>query len=183
MACVFLLLAVPCTGMELGGVMVQESILTDDGVKLQLNGAGIREKFFFDIYVAALYLEQPGTGPQAVIVPEARKRVMMHFLYSKVDREKLVDAWNEGFEDNLSAEKRAPLQQRIDQFNAMFEDAVKGDIILLDYTPGQGTRVVINSTDKGIVPGKDFNDALLSIWLGDEPVTSDLKEALLKGKK
>lgn len=183
MACVFLLLAVPCTGMELGGVMVQESILTDDGAKLQLNGAGIREKFFFDIYVAALYLEQPGTGPQAVIVPEARKRVMMHFLYSKVDREKLVDAWNEGFEDNLSAEKRAPLQQRIDQFNAMFEDAVKGDIILLDYTPGQGTRVVINSTDKGIVPGKDFNDALLSIWLGDEPVTSDLKEALLKGKK
>jgi hypothetical protein len=29
------------------------------------------------------------------------------------------------------------------------------------------------------LPGEDFNKALLKIWLGDKPVTEDLKKALL----
>ena len=54
--------------------------------------------------------------------------------------------------------------------------------VLLDYLPGQGTRVTIKGDVKGVIDGKDFNDALLNIWLGDEPADDDLKEAMLNAE-
>lgn len=75
------------------------------------------------------------------------------------------------------------LQDKIDQFNAMFDDVKKGDIIVLDFIPDQGTMVTIAKQEKGVIPGKDFNDALLRIWLGEKPVNKGLKEKLLSYKK
>lgn len=61
----------------------------------------------------------------------------------------------------------------------LFTDVREGDEIILDYTPGQGTRVSIAGKDLGTIDGADFNRALLSIWLGANPVDEDLREALL----
>ena len=65
----------------------------------------------------------------------------------------------------------------------MFTDAKKGEIIILDYAPENGTKVIIAGVEKGVIPGKDFNDAMLSIWLGDKPVSKDLKAKLLGSGK
>jgi len=181
--CCCLLLA-GCVGVqakELEGVMVQETVVVADGKELSLNGAGVRSKFFFDIYVIALYLEHQANTVDQVLAEDGRKRVTMHFLYKKVEREKLVGAWDEGFTGNTAADELKVLQPRIDQFNSQFRDAVAGDIIILDYVPGVGTKVLINNEEQGVTPGKDFNDALLRIWLGDKPVTKDLKKELLAG--
>jgi hypothetical protein len=146
---------------------------------LQLNGIGYRSKFFFNIYIGALYTATRAKTPEAVLSQSGPKRLLMHFVYSEVSREKLVDAWNEGFEDNTPAGDLARLRERIDQFNAMFPTLHSGDEVLLDYIPDKGTVVSINGEIKGVIKGKDFNHALLNIWLGDEPADSDLKDALL----
>jgi hypothetical protein len=109
--------------------------------------------------------------------------MVMHFLYDKVEKASLVEAWSDGFSNNTPADRLTALQQRIDQFNAMFTDAKKGDVIVLDYIPNQGTKVTIAGTEKGVIPGKDFNDAMLLIWLGDKPVTKDLRAKLLGAGK
>lgn len=103
----------------------------------------------------------------------------MHFIYDELGKEKLVEAWNEGFQANTDPKQLALLQARITQFNSMFDNVKKGDEILLDFIPEQGTRVTIRNQVKGVVPGKDFNDALLLIWLGKEPVSSELRKELL----
>ena len=54
-----------------------------------------------------------------------------------------------------------------------------GEEIVLDYRPTIGTTVIIKEQVKGIIVGKEFNDALLKIWLGNEPVTGKLKKQLL----
>jgi hypothetical protein len=59
--------------------------------------------------------------------------------------------------------------------------ANKGDVILLDYLPGAGTRVTVRGDDKGTIAGVDFNRALLRIWLGEQPADSALKKAMLGG--
>jgi hypothetical protein len=43
--------------------------------------------------------------------------------------------------------------------------------------------VTIAKEEKGVIPGKDFNDALLRIWLGEKPVNKGLKEQLLDYNK
>ncbi len=181
--CFLLCCSVPANAKEIAGVMVQETLQTEDGIQLHLNGAGIRSKFFFDIYIAELYFEHPSSVAGEVIEKDGRKRVVMHFLYDKVEKEKLIAGWDEGFSGNTPAEEVVKLQERINQFNAMFVDAKKGESIVLDYIPAQGTVVTIAKEEKGIISGKDFNDALLRIWLGEKPVNKGLKEQLLSYNK
>lgn len=167
-------------GMEVGGVDVAEEVVNESGTTLLLNGAGIRKKLFFSIYVAQLYLENRQDEVQAVMADDGARRIVMHFLYDKVGKDKLIEGWQDGFSANNSEEQLGALQAKIDEFNSYFdEDMVAGDTASFDYLPGIGTVVKIKSNHKGTIQGKDFNDALLSIWLGKEPVSSDLRKALL----
>lgn len=177
-----LILSSTAWSRELAGVDVVESLQGQDGVELKLNGAGIRSKLFFKIYVAGLYLQNPSSDAKAVIADDGQKKMAMHFLYDEVSAEKLIGGWNEGFEGNLEEAKRTELAAQIKEFNSMFETVKKGDEVVLDYQPGKGTTVTIKGADKGTIAGKPFADALFAIWLGQEPVTSDLKADLLGGK-
>ena len=166
--------------LEVAGVELPDRIeLQAGGTPLVLNGAGIRKKFFFKVYVAALYLPQRQSDAKKILDMDVPRGVQMDILYSKVDREKFVEGWNEGFAANLSEAQMKSLRARLDRFNAMFETLVEGDRILLDYLPGEGTRVTIKGQVKGVIEGQDFNRALLAVWLGDAPVTRHLKTALL----
>jgi len=174
------LLAAPVGAKTIADVTIEEKLSNEEGVELLLNGAGIRKKVFFKIYIAELYLQNPKKDALQVIGDEGAKRVVMHFLYDKVGKDKIVEAWVEGFKGNVAPETLKGLQPRIDGFNALFtDDMVENDVIAFDYLPGKGTRVIIKGVDKGIIEGKDFNDALLAIWLGKKPVSSDLRSDLL----
>lgn len=166
--------------MEVAGITVPEKAMVG-GQEVSLNGAGIRTKFFFDIYVGALYLARHTTDAGQAVIMDGPKRVSMHILYSEVSKKKLVDGWKAGFKKNQSGAVMKKLQERLDRFNAMFTSVKSGDVILLDYVPGQGTKVTIRGELKGIIPGKDFNEALLAVWLGKKPADKDLKEAMLSG--
>ncbi|MFQ5355060.1 MAG: chalcone isomerase family protein [Mariprofundaceae bacterium] len=177
---VFLITA-PALAMEVGGVSVPEQVKLN-GQEINLNGAGIRTKFFFDIYAGALYLPKVARDAKKAISMQGAKRVSMHFIHSEVSKGKLVDGWESGFKKNLSKEAREKLQERLGQFNDMFSDVKSGDVVLLDYLPEQGTRVTVRGDIKGTIPGKDFNEALLAVWLGKKPADKDLKESMLSGE-
>jgi hypothetical protein len=62
---------------------------------------------------------------------------------------------------------------------AEIKEAKKGMTITLDWT-GSATQLTVNGKPAGKpIAGEDFYRALLRIWLGDKPVQSDLKKALL----
>mgnify|MGYP001813512205 FL=1 len=165
---------------QLGDVSLPEKVtLEGSDVELQLNGMGYRTKFVFKIYIAALYTESSVNSRDAVQSLKGPKRVIMHMVYDEVEREKIIDGWNDGFEENNSNEQLEKLQARIDVFNSYFPDLKKGDVLLYDFIPAQGTRVTINGEVKGVIEGADFYAALLDIWLGDEPADDDLKDAML----
>jgi len=174
------LLSTPVFAAEIEGVHVPETI-TVAGQTLQLNGAGVRTKFFFDIYVGALYLSRPAHQAKQAITDAGPKHMSMYFLYGEVGRKKLVDGWVEGFEKNQSKEAMARLKPRLSQFNAMFGDARKGDVYMFDFLPDGSTTVTFNGQEKGHVQGDDFQQALLAVWLGKHPADKGLKKAMLRG--
>lgn len=147
--------------------------------KLILNGAGIRSKFFVSVYIGALYLPQKQKTVAAILHSKGPRRVMMYCLYSEISKEKLVDAWNEGFSENTSEATLKQLHERLAEFNKLFPALHKGDTVYLDYIPDQGTRLTFNDKVLGEIAGEDFNIALLQVWLGEYPADSDLKAAML----
>ena len=163
---------------DVAGVALPETI-TLGAKPLALNGAGIRSKFFIKVYVGALYLPSHTGDANAVLRQTGPVAMHMHFLHSEVSKEKLVKAWNEGFDTNLDAVERARLGGRIERFNELFRTAHKGDVIRLDYLPGTGTTVSINNESRGVIDGEDFMQAWLRIWLGQHPADADLKQGLL----
>lgn len=163
---------------EIAGVALSESVNIENKV-LMLNGAGIRKKFFIKVYVGALYLTVKSTTVGEILADSGVKRIVMNFLYKEVSADKLVDGWNEGFSSNNTPEELKSLQDRINQFNSFFSTVRKGDVIRLDYLPGEGTQVWLNDTLQGAVSGKDFYRALLKIWLGHKPADAGLKDAML----
>jgi hypothetical protein len=174
-----LVLSTQAQALELAKVSVATTVTLSNGENLVLNGAGIRKKFFFKIYVGALYLTGEASTPAEVYAMPGGKRIWMHFIYDEVSKEKLINGWNEGFEANLDRKTLAALQDRINAFNKLFNMVQEGDEIRLDYIPNTGTEVWIENTLQGTITGADFNQALLRIWLGDEPADSGLKKAML----
>jgi len=173
------LAAGPAVAREVAGVNLPEQVTVGEKT-LALNGAGVRVKVIVKVYVGALYLEHKSTDASAIVMADETKRVVLHFVHSKVDKGKLVNAWKEGFEANSKA-NLAALGERIEKFNGMMADVVAGDRIELTYVPGEGTHVSVKGKEVGVIEGKDFADALFLIWLGPKPAHEGLKKAMLHG--
>jgi len=179
-AMLVLTLAAAASARELAGVTMPDSAVVS-GKTVKLNGLGLRTKLFFKIYVAGLYLENPTSDATIAISSEESKRVVMHFLYKKVSKSQLLDAWNEGFESNSPADV-PKLKKEIAQFLSWMDDISAGSEIVMTYEPGTGTTVEFAGSRKGTIPGPDFMRALWSVWLGEHPPTGDLRTGML-GKK
>ena len=76
------------------------------------------------------------------------------------------------------SDRVAQLERTMTQMGA----AHRGDIINFDFTPDGGTAVTLNGIPRGqTIPGEDFYQAVLRIFLGEHPVDRDLKRGLLGG--
>ncbi len=150
--------------------------------ELQLNGAGVRTKFVFKVYVAALYLPERKSSTAEILALSGPKRVSMR-LVRDLSAEQLVEALEEGIRDNTSSAELEALSSRLAELKAIMLEVKQGrdgDLMTLDFLPGTGTQVAMNGTVRGkTIAGDDFYRALLRIWLGDNPISKDLKKALL----
>lgn len=144
---------------------------------LVLNGGGLREKYWFDLYVAALYLKNKNSDGSKIIHQNDEMAIHIKLVSDKVTREKFLETVKEGF---AKATAGKASKEEIKDFCAFFSDEFKnGDKIHLDYIPNKGLQVKKNGTVKGTIPGLEFKKALFSIWLGSNPPDENLKAGLL----
>jgi hypothetical protein len=92
-----------------------------------------------------------------------------------------VSAIYEGIEAN-SKDKMGGLKVRLERFTGAIPDLKTGQVLTITYVPGKGTTVKGAGGSEMTVEGKDFADAVFLVWLGQNPVDSDLKKGMLGGK-
>ncbi|HLT30340.1 MAG TPA: chalcone isomerase family protein [Myxococcaceae bacterium] len=167
----------PVFAKELAGVKLADTIEVE-GKTLQLNGIALRKKFIFDVYVAGLYLENTSKNAQQILNSDQTKVVRM-VMRRDLEGKAIVDAIRDGFEKN-AGDKLPQLKERLDNFISGMPPSVKSnDVINLTYVPGKGTRVESKSGKEINVEGKDFADALFSVFIGQHPVDKGMKKNLL----
>lgn len=147
---------------------------------ITLNGSGVREKLWIDLYAAGLYLSEKSDDAPAILNADKPMALKIHIVSKLISSEKMVDAVNEGFMKSTHG-NTAPIQEEIDRMLSFFkEDIKKNDIFDLVYLPSEGGVVAYkNGEEKGIVKGMAFKKALFGIWLSDRAADDDLKEDLL----
>ncbi|MCB9662612.1 MAG: chalcone isomerase family protein [Alphaproteobacteria bacterium] len=171
-------LSAPAFAGELAGVTVPDSVTVGD-TPLVLNGLGLREFLWIDIYVGGLYLPEKTKDAAKAMTADVPKRVVMEFIFRKVSRQRMVDTFRDGFAAQGLSDT---LKDRLAKLEAMMDgDVVAGDTVVLDYVPGTGLTVSFNGKAKGTIEGADFMQAVLGIYIGDKPASEKLKAGMLGG--
>ena len=172
--------ALPASAAEVGGVKLDDKASLG-GQELVFNGAGIRTRAIFKVYVASLYVPAKA-GDLATVLAKGPRRIQLNLLRD-VSGDQFVGALNDGLKDNNTEAELAAVKAQADQMTAIikgFGEVKEGNVVTLDFVDG-ATRIGLNGVAKGTLPGEAFNRALTKIWLGDRPVQSDLKRGLFGG--
>lgn len=152
------------------------------GQDLQLNGLGIRTKLFFKVYAAGLYLPRKSAKVSDILAMEGARRVRLVFM-RELSSDDFGQAFMDGLNKNSTTEEKTKLLNQTLKFGQMFAMVPrmnKGDTLLLDWVPGTGTVVTLNGGKIGEpLPDIAFYNALLKIWIGNDPADNSLKPALL----
>lgn len=175
-----LALAAGVEAAEVGGVNLPDKASVG-GSELVLNGAGVRTRAIFKVYVGSLYLPAKATTAAAVL-EKGPRRIQMNLLRD-LSADQLVGALVDGLKDNSTPAELAAVQAQTDQLVSImksFGEVKEKDVVTLDFVDG-GTRIALNGTAKGSIAGEPFNRALTRIWIGDKPAQADLKKAMLGG--
>jgi hypothetical protein len=168
-------------GVELAGVRYPGTVRVGNQT-LRLNGAGIRYRFVVKVYTAGLYLAAPAATPEAVLAAPGPKRLHVVMLRD-IDANELGRLFTRGMQDNSPREefaKSIPGTLRMADIFSAKKRLKEGENFSVDWTPGEGTQVLVNGRPQGEpIREPEFFQALMRIWLGQNPADNSLKDQLL----
>lgn len=177
LAAIFLTAAAPA--LEIQGVEIPPTAEVA-GKTLQLNGAGLRTFTLvfvpIKIYVAAFHAPAPLRSAEAVNASPGPLQFTFTFLRD-VDQGDVTEAWQKQFAASETF-AYAGYEKDRDAFIAMLGPIQSGGAETVQLI-GTGTTVIDQGKVKGTIPGRNFQQAFLSLWFGSNPVSDDLKAALL----
>ncbi len=179
--CVFisLLICLPVTHAEGFGKYSVDKTTTCTNHPLSLNGAGIRKKLFIKLYIAALYVDRKINDVDKLMQLDQPLCMRLHIVSSKITAKKMIKATHEGFVNSTRGDTSS-IAKEIETFlNWLKQPINKGDVFEFSFTPQNTITILKNDVRLGKITNQKFASALFGIWLGDNPVQTDLKNKLL----
>ncbi len=178
----------PAMAVDVGGVKVDDAA-TVAGKELKLNGAAMRQILMFKGYAIGLYLTEKKdlTTAELMALPIDRPRRVALHIQKEINSDEFGQLFIKGMNANSTKEEKAKVINQTSKFGEMFaalEPVKKGDVVTLDWVPGQGTVSTLNGKKIGeTLPDIAFYNAVLRIWVGENPVQTNIKRELLSGGK
>ncbi len=161
------------------GRTVMEYEIIREGEELKMNGAGTRNMLFVELYSAGLYLKERNNDAIATAFDNETMSIRIKITSKLINRDTMIKAIEDGFE-KATDENTLPLKERINKVSEYYAKPIKkGDILELVYIKDKGVHCYYNEELYGIIEGQDFKFALFKIWLGDDPVSTDLKKKMM----
>jgi hypothetical protein len=166
------MLAIQC--LIVGSVMAAsfEGLEFPETIKSQnetlvLNGLGPRFATMAKVrvYVAGLYVPAKTSDADELIKSQGPKQLLMKFQRD-VSAEQSRDAWEKGLE---KASKAYPnIADRIPQLMAAMSDMKKGEEMIYSFS-GDQVEIFVRGESKAVIKGRDFIEALFTVWLKYPP--------------
>jgi len=154
-----------------------QTVFTHNGSQYaqKLTGVTVRKKLVFKVYAMAHYMQDPAAGSkeaalESILSDGKAKQITMVFVRD-VDRQKIQDAYRDGFKENATAEDLKKMQPSVDQFVSFFSSDVKeDDQFVLHWLPGGVVIANVQGTEKPEIKDPLFARTLWSIWFGEDSI-------------
>lgn len=159
-----------------------DSAIRLGGADLVLNGVGVRRRFFIPVYVGALYVPQRSSDPEVLLRQRGPRRMSLRFVRD-VEAELFMNSLDAGMRKHYTAPQLEAWKSQRQTLTSVIANVViarRADHVTWDYTPETGARVMQNSVPIiPSMPGEDFYNAVLRVWLGPQPADAEMKRGLL----
>ena len=147
---------------------------------LTLNGIGSYQQLRKEFYIAALYLTEPSSDPQAIINAYGSKRMVLKVTAKRWTPRRWSLQWQNDIAINNSPASDDELTNQIIFFTGFLQDNLtEGDEIIVEYRPTQGTFISINNVSILNTPTSDMFNYLVNVWIGKLPPSGEFKNAIL----
>jgi hypothetical protein len=126
------------------------------------------------LYTVAVYAEDAALRRVQLVSPDQAKALRIDIDYKDDLRRQIWVDWRRELVPPLS-------QAAMTQLRATFASLRQGDVVLVEYAPAKGTAIRVNDA---VVVSEASHDLMLSFldhWLGQRPVSEQMKQALLGG--
>lgn len=167
--------------VEIEGVQVEESIVAN-GYKLVLNGAGVRKRGYFKSDVVALYLPERKTSAEAVMKPTGARRLTL-VLLRDIPSSTITRYFIGDFKTVATDAEFKQVINEVGQMGQIYgsmNKVSKGDVVIIDWIPGQGMLGSINGKPLTDKPWSSplFFELYMRMYVGPS-VPVDFRNALL----
>jgi hypothetical protein len=125
-----------------------------------------------DLYTIAIYANQPLDPLLQMLSASTAKALRIEVMYQEDLRRHLPFDWRRELVPALEAAPTAHLR-------GVFAPLKRGDVVVVDYVPARGTSVRINKSVAVPDAHHDLMVAFLDHWMGQRPVSEEMKRALL----
>ncbi len=171
--------ALPADARRVAGIEIPET-LESGGSVLILNGAGVRTRYFLDVYVGGLYLKERSTDAAAIMEADEPMAIRLRIVTGLITNDRMQRSTEEGFQKS-TRRNTAPIREEIDALIDVYDEEINDeDLFDLVYVPGQGLTVYKNGVLRATIEcGLPFKRALFGIWISDQPVQTNLKNDML----
>jgi hypothetical protein len=171
--------AQPALALQIEGIKIPQHVHVD-GKKLQLNGAGMRTISALGIpvnlYVASFYAPAPIRTEQAALAAVAPLQFNFTFLQG-VNKALITRAWRAQFSHTVT-ETYPGYEHDKDTFLHLVGNLDKNGRDSVEFV-GNDTRVLDSGRLIGVIHGRNFQKAYLSLLFGPKPASRRLKPELL----
>ena len=175
--------------LALGYLLIsQYSFATTDSMALNevracLNPAGNHRfvyRMFFKLYDTRFYTDTSQTANINKLL-NGENALLLEFDYlRKIKKSIILESSEKVLAKNMSPVELVSIQERVAQINAVYRTVGKGDRSALSYMPGKGTVLWINGESMITIEGEDFARLYFRIWLGEQPISKLMRDALLQ---
>jgi hypothetical protein len=155
------------------------------GNNLQLTGWGTRKRFGFQVYHAALYVQEKSANPADYLTLTKRERLVLRFA-RELDNEQFTRIMLAALKERVNMRETPTVVDSMQKFSELFSSVPLfkvGDEVHLTMLPGGRMEFSINGDTKGFNPITEppLARGILSIFIGAKPIDDDLKHDMLEG--
>lgn len=150
--------------------------------ELMLNGLAPYQYLSKTIYLASFYAEQPITSTGQFATDSGAKRMVVKVSADTWSPRQFNQMWKQDIAINNNLRANPAVIELISAFTETpSEDFTRGDTIVIDYAPNQGTRITLNDANWLQSDDDVLFRTLANAWLGEIPTSQRFQEALLAG--
>ena len=155
----------------------------DNSSLLFLKGHSVRVSYgSVKTYVGVFYLSDNSLNEISIFERNNINRVLLfHILSDRVTPRRFEKFINNGLSLNIPDDEFNDMLPRVKKLSKLLGNKFQnGTTVKFEWIPEKQVSVVmIDDVIKGEIPGYDFNNAILKLWIGSQPVSRSFKESIL----